>query len=142
MSIVEKLKNEHAELRRVADELNRLVAGMTPCDPGALARCRWQLARLVIQHLAGEDREIYSRPHDPASPLGITASRLKDELGGLYSTFHLHIATWSGEAAIRDWKAYRAETRSLLKTLADRIDREERDLYPLVEAGESRAKAA
>lgn len=136
MSIVEKLKDEHVELCRVAGELKALVAGATPCDPGALAACRWRLARLVTRHLAAEDRQIYSRPREPGSPLAAVAGRLKDDLGGLYAAFHRHIATWSGGAAAGDWPAFRAETRTLLKALVDRIDREERELYPLVEAAE------
>lgn len=131
--MIEKLQGEHVELRRIAEELSGLIAGATPCDPGELARCRWKLARLVIRHLAGEDREIYNRPRDPASPLGTVTRRLTDELGGLYADFHRHITTWSGEAAAKNWKVYRAETQTLLKALHDRIDREERELYPFVE---------
>lgn len=138
MAIIQQLKDEHVELRRIADELGSLVSPATPCDPGALARCRWKLARLVTRHLALEDRQIYSAPHDPGSPLAAVATSLKDELGGLYAAFHQHITTWSGDAVAADWPMFRAETRTLLEALHARINREERELYPLVEASAPR----
>ena len=144
MSIIEKLKDEHVELRRIADELDRLMAGADPCDLTALARCRWRLVRLVTQHLALEDRQIYSRAPDPASPLGSIAARLKGEIGDLYDSFRGHITAWPSEAIVADWETYRTETRRLLATLHARIDREERELYPLVVDGDrpSASKAA
>ena len=138
------LKDEHVALARVADELGRLIAGDAPSDPAALAACRWKLARLVTQHLANEDRQIYSRLYDPTSRLGSSVKRLADELGGLYASFQQHITRWTGEAVRADWHGYRGETRALIRALHDRIDREERELYPLVEAAEASgtAKAA
>lgn len=134
MSSIEMLKSEHVALRLVTDELGRLTSGDAPVDPAALAACRWKLARLVIQHLANEDRQIYGRRYNPKSPLGSSAKRLKEELGGLQASFQQHITRWTGQAVLADWRGYQADTRKLIDTLHHRIGREERELYPLVEA--------
>lgn len=132
MAIVEQLKRDHQELRRIADELALLLAACPPADLEAFAACRWSLARRVTQHLALEDKHVYRPLEGGVTPLADTARRLKRELGDLYAAFQRHITEWSGEAIARDWSAYRREANALIKALHARINREEAELYPQI----------
>lgn len=130
---VAELRAQHERIMRFAAELHRALEAGRGVQP--VAGLRWRLAREVIAHLAVEDRLFYPlmiRSGD-AEAAG-TATRFQAEMGGFADDFTAWLARWNELNIAQDWDAFRAETRAILTTLADRSRREEEMLYPLAGA--------
>lgn len=119
------------------DELSTLL------DTGSLAaqanEARSLLSRLagtLSVHLAMEDNALYPRLAARADgPLKALASRYAEEMGGIHADFTSYLSRWRAASAIaRDTEAFLAETVDVLAALRERIDREDAELYPLVDA--------
>ena len=128
------------ELRRQHDEISLTAKQLTqatdnPSHPGHVGAIRWQLARQLMAHLALEDRILYpALQKSPHGDVRDTAARLQSETGALADAFSAYMAAWSDDRVVRDWSGFCAETRHILTALTDRIDRENRRLYPVADA--------
>lgn len=140
---VSELKRQHVEIAKVARLLGATVANAA--QPQPIAALRWQLARLLMTHLAMEDRLFYPALQRMAdSAARETGARFQTEMGGLGASFSTYMAHWSDDRVAADWPGFCAATRALLAALANRIEREDRQLYPLVERadGTNRRRSA
>ncbi|MBW6532627.1 hemerythrin domain-containing protein [Sphingomonas sp. RRHST34] len=127
------LDKQHASLKESAAALRFEVDRPTP-DMEALARAKWRLGYRLAVHLAHEDRHVYPiliahADHRIAS----LAALYEREMGDLDQRFRDYIARWSSDMVTSEWPAYRLATYTILDALAQRIDREDRELYPLVD---------
>jgi hypothetical protein len=122
---------QHDELRALAADYAEQLARPAP-DLVALAGCRWKLIRLVTVHLAYEDKHLYAILAGTDAPAVAIVDRMATELGHLYASFQNHVREWTSAAIAIDWHGYRRETEALLDALCSRMDREEKDLYPLI----------
>ena len=131
--MIDKLCNQHELLRQFVGELLALVSGDTPCDPENLAASRWRLARMLLQHLALEERAVY-RPleRDPRPQVVMLAYGFRRELDTSYARYEQHMAEWTRERIEAQWPAYVSAVRHMADFLLERLDREERELFPLV----------
>lgn len=135
----ESLSIEHQELAGLAGALLACVAQAVPA-PEQVARLRWLMSRKLSAHLAKEDRLLYPRIQaGPDRAAAALATRFAHEMGGLAAAFRDYIAGWSPDRIRADWDAFGTETRSVVETLRRRIDREERELYPLIARESARA---
>jgi hypothetical protein len=55
-------------------------------------------------------------------------------MGGLSEAFKRYMERWAASVIEGDWRGYQRETAEILRILTLRITREERDLYPLLDA--------
>lgn len=128
---VTELKRQHDEIALVAAQLGEAVGDENA--PRQVARLRWQLARLLMTHLALEDRLLYPAAlhssHDDARK---TAMTLQQEMGDLAAQFSSYMTTWSDDRILREWPDFCAQTRAVLAALSARVDRENSLLYPLI----------
>jgi hypothetical protein len=131
--VIEKLRNDHLKLRQMSANLLEIVRSEEPADLKALSICRWELARLLLQHLPVEDRHVYRRlESDPRPTVSALAKKFRTELESSYDRFKEHTDRWTGEAIVADWAGYRTMVSALIRAMLDRIDREETMLYPLL----------
>ena len=126
------LTREHDEIDALAVHLLAQVARLdAPADD--IAAARWKLTRLLLAHLAKEDRLLYpAMKKDADRKLAGMATRFADEMGGLAADYSGYVSQWNIDAMCRDWKAFQAETRRVLTALRRRIARENSELYPLM----------
>lgn len=130
--------------RRQHDELAGLVASMEQRLDGVLAGgSAADLRRLLAQysgklavHLRMEDEALYPRAlGDGDATLQRVAAVLKRDVGPLHEEFQRFLEAWPSAAMIesrpRDFAMQLART---LRTIARRMQREEAELYPLVDA--------
>ncbi len=130
---IDELRGQHERIMRLAADLHRAVTQGEEIQP--VAALRWLLARELIAHLALEDRLLYpSLLRSPDTETAGTAAHLKTEMGGLASEFTAYMARWNDLRVVREWPAFRSETRTILDKLADRIQRENQTLFPLADA--------
>ena len=127
------LAAEHAGLAAMAEELRQAVQGDGP-DFEHLARARWQLGFLLATHLAKEDKHVYPalKRHSKAN-LAALATAYESEMGDLDQQFRDYLAAWQVNSILARWPEFRRETTDLIDKLKQRIEREESELYPLLD---------
>ncbi len=95
-----------------------------------------KLVGLLRIHLAQEDLQIYPElAGSPDEKVARLARSYANEMGGLAIELEIFAKHWSCSASIvSHFDEFREAANILLLTLAVRIERENRYLYPLVEA--------
>ena len=134
MSSLVQLRNDHAELIRIVGEWEVLIEGDAPPPAVELFDVRRRLSSLIIAHLKAEDWVLYPpllNSNDPE--VARTARRFVDEMGGLAASYSIFMERWDALSIQADWTHYRKEARTISQALGNRIVRENRELYPLVE---------
>lgn len=134
---IETMCAQHQELREVAAVYRRELGRAAP-DPKALADCRWRLLRLISGHIAYETAHLYPALRRCGAHAEDAGKRMASELERLTGQLHAHVREWTGERISGDWAGYRRTSYTLIDMLTARMDREEQDLYPLLDL----AKAA
>ena len=140
MPDLQNYRNSHAELRQMIDDLKALLtpdllkirpnaktAGELLCDLGAKVR----------SHLAAEDRGIYPTLliHDDPKVKSIAWGFISGEkpLRKVFDDYHQH---WLQNCDFDFTDDFLTETHKVFEMVAQRIEREERELLPkLVEIG-------
>jgi hypothetical protein len=87
-------------------------------------------------HLAAEDKSLYPEllKHKDATVKAL-AGRYINEIGGLKAAFEAYRGKWPSPASIQaNAHSFRSETTTVLQSLKKRIDRENGDLYKLVDS--------
>ena len=133
------LREEHAELVRLVGQLQAMID--LPAAPPAieLFGIRSRLNGLLIAHLKAEDWVLYPPLLDSPDPeVARTARRFVDEMGGLAAAYAAFNNQWDALRIGNDWPTYQRDAQGIIDALSDRIVRENRELYPLLE----RAQAA
>lgn len=140
----ETLVKEHAELAAVIGDLLHHAASRPP-PIADLAQLRWRLSRLLLAHLAKEDRLLHPMLQRGDDPVAAALSRrFEEEMGGLSDGFKAYMQDWDAPRIAERPDAFEAATRGLAAALADRIHCEETQLYrhiptPTVDARALRA---
>jgi hypothetical protein len=139
-------------LRRQHDAAEQIVANIaklsrSEIDAAAAYQIGLALTKLtgVLRiHFAQEDRSLY--PSLMASPdprVSDIAKQFQREMGGLAPIYEAFADRWKLSSAIlADVDGFRRESRSVFTALADRIRRENEELYPLAESPNASRAAA
>ena len=134
MSSLAQLRQDHAELVIIVGELQELIERDAPPPQVELFQIRRKLSNVLIAHLKAEDWVLYPpllNSSDPA--VARTAKQFIDEMGGLVQVYAMFSEKWDALRIESDWAHYQAEAKAIVDALTDRIVRENRDLYPLLE---------
>ena len=127
---VETLCQQHAELRALASQYERELAKAAP-DLPALAKCRWTLARLISAHLAYEGLHLYPALAAGGGHAAEMGRVFAAEMAGLGAQLDDHVRKWTSDAILSDWVGFARSSKALMAALKARMDREEREAYPL-----------
>ncbi len=131
---MQRLRAEHAALVT----LSRIVLDMTqspdPAPSAELASARGLLRETLVRHLKCEDWALYPRLRAADDPELV---RLRANSNRKWATLRwiLSPMTINGRAkgSRPEWPDFCRETRIIFDMLALRIEREERELYPLAD---------
>jgi iron-sulfur cluster repair protein YtfE (RIC family) len=134
MSSLAQLRAEHAELVRMVGELKALIDREVPPPQVELFQVRRKLSSVLIAHLKAEDWVLYPPLlNSDDAAIAATATQFVDEMGGLAQAYTVFSEKWDALSIEADWAHYRVEAKGIIEALTDRIIRENRDLYPLLE---------
>jgi Hemerythrin HHE cation binding domain len=128
---VQTMCAQHDQLRDVANRYRLEIARPGP-DPRSLADCRWKLMRLVTGHLAYEGLHLYPALYRSGGRDADAARQMATEIEQLSAELQNHVRDWTGTRIESDWPGYRLAAEALVDTLVRRLDREEKELYPLL----------
>jgi len=135
-----KLRREHAQLLEIIGRLSLVIAEPRPSAAANLHALRNELASALIRHLKGEDWVLYPRLlASPDASVQRTARTFNDEMGGLAHAYNAYAHKWTATSIEADWAGYCEDTRAIIEALTQRINREDRELYPLVRSVEKAA---
>ena len=135
MSELLKLRQEHARLVEIVGRLAKCVAQPRPPAASELFKLRHELSSTLIAHLKAEDWVLYPRLLASAQgKIAETARAFSDEMGGLAAAYTGYADKWTANSIEQDWRGYCDETAGIIEALTNRIRRENRELYPLLEA--------
>lgn len=128
--------------RKQHDELVELLGRLAPSLTAEAARDRPDGARRALSqlwgkltiHLAMEDDVLYPRLTKCGDALAEAKARsFAEEMGPLRARFEEFLARWTELKIGDDPAGFAAETQQVIKALATRVDRENRELYPLAD---------
>ena len=134
MSDLAKLRGDHADVIKLVRRLGDYVEQPVPPPQIDLFALRRELTSTLIAHLKSEDWVLYPRLMNSGdAAVADTARAFSEEMGGLASAFLSYTESWSANAIAGDWPGYCRDTRTIIDALTNRITRENRELYPLLE---------
>ncbi len=133
----ERFARQHGEIVALSKTLVReLDTRRLAADPSGARRALATFAGRLRVHAAMEEEALYPRLLASSDEQVVAKAReLLDELGPIYQTFFAFLAKWREAAAIQaDPEGFCRETMQHLYRLKLRLERENTELYPLVEA--------
>lgn len=134
MSDIIKLRQDHARLVEIVGRLKTAIEAETPPPAVELYAVRRELASNLIAHLKAEDWALYPGLLESADPeVAATARAFSDEMGGLAAAFGVYSQRWDAMSIQANWAGFQSETRGIIDALTNRIVRENRELYPLLD---------
>ncbi|RUL67047.1 hemerythrin domain-containing protein [Dyella dinghuensis] len=133
---IDKFKQEHVYVMNSVGTLRELVqAGVTDHAEEIVAQLLAMTGAIKL-HLAAEDRVLYPALANAPDPLVAQTSRMfQQEMGGLAETLTGFVSRWNLAAKIsQNPQGFRDEANAVFKALHMRVQRENRELYPMAEA--------
>lgn len=131
---MQRLRAEHAALVTLSRIILDMAAAPNPPQANELASARGALREALVRHLKCEDWILYPRLMATGDvDLMRTTRDFELEMGNLSADFVAYDDKWTGPRVAADWAGFCRETQAIFDQLAVRIEREERDLYPLAE---------
>lgn len=131
--LVPRLLREHCKLRSLGADLVAFISSTEPGDSVELARRRWELARMVHQHLAYEEQQLFSRlQSDPRTDVRAASARAKRGVEHLHSHYKTHVERWGPSEVAGRWSEFQLAAKTMVGRMMANIEREERDLFPLI----------
>lgn len=132
---MQRLRDEHAALITLARILTGMIRAPQPPRMTELTAARGLLRDTLLRHLKCEDWILYPRLKASGDPDLIRITReFELEMGDLAADFAVYDEKWTAGRVTAAWPDFCRETAIILEMLGMRVEREERDLYPLAES--------
>jgi hypothetical protein len=132
---IDKFKQEHLDLLGAVALLRELVQSGVEAHAEAICKQLLSMAGTIKLHLAAEDRVLYpalARADDPF--VAYVGKRFQQDMGGIAEAFGAFVSRWNLATKIAaDPAGFRDDANAIFKALHTRVQRENRDLYPLAE---------
>ena len=136
MEITDSLRTTHQEIQTIVSQI------LENLDESALSEKAKEVRSLLVglsgklgMHLAVEDKSLYPNllKHEN-DEVRLTAKKFMDEMGGISAAFKAYLNKWPHSRDIAaNPNDFIRETKNVFRELSDRIDREDNELYKLVD---------
>ncbi len=136
MSRLDNFKRQHREIGElVNDIITMLSQDLLVQDPTKVRTLLSTLSGKLMMHLAMEDQFLYpSLMENSNNQIKTTAARFSTEMGDLVKVFKDYSDKWLNPSTIKaNPEAFIKESHDIFLALRRRIEREDRELYPLVD---------
>ncbi|WP_052452100.1 hemerythrin domain-containing protein [Noviherbaspirillum autotrophicum] len=136
MSRTEKFRQQHNEILALATELQAMLNEGALAKDGLPARsCLAKLMGKLSLHLSSEDKVLYPEleAHKDANVAGV-ARRFSAEMKKTTAEISAYNSRWPTPTSIKtNPQSFVKETKEVIKVLADRIKRENQELYAVAD---------
>ena len=136
MAKSDRFRQQHDELLALANDLAaELDAGKLGQDASDARSALSKLAGKLVLHLGAEDKHLYPRLMESDNPeTQKIAKQFVDEMGGIAKAFTSYNDKWRATSSIqKDADGFISETKTIYDALANRIEKENTVLYPLMD---------
>lgn len=136
MSNTQRFRDQHDILLRIASEISiHLNAGELSKDASKARQLVSKLLGKLNMHLAMEDKSLYPRLlKDSDERIKAMAKQFINEMGGIGEAVEGYQKKWVTASEIqKDPNGFIQHTKGILNALAQRIDKENRQLYKAVD---------
>jgi hypothetical protein len=132
---IEKFKREHVDLLAAVTALRELVQTGVQEHAEAIVSQLVTMSSVIKLHLAAEDRVLYPALIHAADPrVAQIGKQFQEEMGDLAQAYSAFVSRWNLAAKIsKDPQGFRSDANNVFKALHLRVQRENRELYPLAE---------
>ncbi|HWI83348.1 hemerythrin domain-containing protein [Ramlibacter sp.] len=133
---IDKFKHQHVEILNGIEELRRLARQGIAQSARTIAARVVSLSSVVRLHLAVEDRVLYPSVEATGDERLKSMSRsYQEEMDGIATAYLSFAARWHTAPQIeKDPEGFRASANVVLKQVFERMQRENREFYPAIEA--------
>lgn len=129
-----RLRGEHAALKTLARAIGLFIQAVKPPRPRALEAVRTIFRDTLMRHLNCEDWALYPRLQASGVPeLARMANEFVEQMGHIADDFEAYDRKWTARRVAADWPAFCRETEAILAVFSTRLEREDRELYPLAD---------
>jgi hemerythrin-like domain-containing protein len=132
---IDKFKREHVDLLAAVTTLRELVQTGVQEHAEAIVGQLVSMSSVIKLHLAAEDRVLYPALINAADPrVAQTGQQFQQEMGDLAQAYTGFVSRWNLASKIsQDPEGFRGDANNVFKALHLRVQRENRELYPLAE---------
>lgn len=137
MSKTEHLRGQHNDMAKIIGEISsKLSVEYCKTNPSEISHKLASLIGKLKIHLSSEDKALYPTLLASTDPkVKTTAEAFMKEMGGIAPSVEAYFTKWALASHIqKNPEDFIKETKDLFAALAKRIDREHKDLYPLLDA--------
>ncbi len=135
MAATDSFRKQHADIVDIVKQIEgALVPQKLSTDPSSVRPLLTTLMGKLSMHLAMEDNALYPRLKDHPKPeVRDMAAKFITEMSGIKPVVETYGRKWTDDAIRKDAAGFCSETRSLFTALGGRIQRENSQLYALVD---------
>lgn len=125
----QRLIEDHDLIDQLARKLET-IAEADCAEPVEAVRVLMNLSCAVSEHLAYEDRTVYSRLIDAKPRLAEPAIDFEQTFQQLRADWLAYLSDWNGETLTLDWACFCDETKAMMARLRTRVGDETDLIYP------------
>jgi len=136
MAKSDRYREQHRGLLNLAKKINELlVPGQLANDATEVRMCLADLSGKLKVHLAAEDHSLYpSLLKHEKEEIRAIVQQFIDEIGSLSTVLMGYLEKWPSPLPIQDNPGdFIKDTKGILSALAGRIEKEDNQLYPLLD---------
>jgi len=135
MSRTDSFRTQHKEIvALVTDISSKLNPATLPVQADNVRSTLTTLAGKLSFHLGMEDKHLYPLMQNVSPQAKQMAEKFMAEMGALADVFKNYTQKWPlAESIKKDPEGFCTQTKEIFKALADRVQREESQLYQLAD---------
>jgi len=136
---IDKFKQQHVEILSCITALRTHVRAGIGDNAAEIARLIVSMSSTIKLHLAVEDSILYpALQSSNNSALAMMGKRFQDEMKNIASGYLDFAAKWNSASKVsQNPELFRADANSVLKVLHERMQKENKNFYPAIEAQSS-----
>ncbi|WP_323017917.1 hemerythrin domain-containing protein [Castellaniella sp.] len=140
---IDRFKHHHVEILSGIAALRKLAHQGVADRAVDIAHELKALAQVITQHLAIEDRILYpSLERSGDDHMAAMSRTYQNDMQGIASAFINFARRWGNATLLaKEPESFRAEANTVLKSIHNRMVRENHEFYPAIEAMEENAYA-
>ncbi len=135
MSNVDKLKKQHSDILALIQQIDTLAGQDLKNNAKEIAFQINSLSGKLKMHLMSEDQFLYpSLMNSENSSVKNTAQKFNQEMGGLADKLGQFVQNFNTASKIlQNEGTFTVEAKKMFQLIIDRTNREDRQLYPLID---------
>ncbi len=141
---IDKFKHQHVDILQRIAQLRTLTHAGVETNAQAIADGIIGFSSLIKLHLAVEDKALYpALQRSGDAELARMGQQYQQDMGPIAQAFDGFARRWNTAASLRsNPEGFRQDANTVLRRVYERMQRENREFYPRIEAAETAATAA